>query len=228
MPSNFDSFCIGTGFFNILAELAKGLYTIVFCIYYTRKVRNPLKGIIVDHLAWTSHNKELHFVCLLVILLASFGLYFGGGIGLTPYGYCGIRFTNQSAFVEASLDLVFNIVLIIASSIFLRYIRKIENSHRLSKHYIKYYFCFLLTFCMNQLIFVICQFLVASTCTRERGANIFLNAKIMGNCSAVILPLFIFVIIISNESNRKVAMVQIFRNIARKCQKWREEKEKKR
>ena len=27
-----------------MAEIAKGVYTIAFCIYYTRKVKNPLKG----------------------------------------------------------------------------------------------------------------------------------------------------------------------------------------
>jgi hypothetical protein len=49
----------------------------------------------------------------------------GGGIGLTPYGYCGFRFTSQSAYVTPSIDLLFSIILIVASLIFLRYIRKI-------------------------------------------------------------------------------------------------------
>jgi len=48
MPDNYGNFCIGTAFIDMMAQIASGLYTLVFCIYYTRKVRNPLKGIFCD------------------------------------------------------------------------------------------------------------------------------------------------------------------------------------
>lgn len=103
---------------------------------------------------------------MLVVLLVTFGLYLGDIIGLTPYGFCGIEFSYSSAFVNPSLSIVYTVVLIVASIMFLRYIRKIETDNQQTKSYLKYYITFIVIFCLNQIILVVCSFIVSSTCTQ--------------------------------------------------------------
>ena len=81
----------------------------------------------------------MHFICILVIVAITLGLYLGILIvilgrllGPTPYGYCGLKFTSSSAFVigiliiyRGILSFIYTAILIIASIFFLKYIRKI-------------------------------------------------------------------------------------------------------
>lgn len=103
---------------------------------------------------------------MLVVLLVTFAIYLSGKIGLTPYGYCGIEFTQSSAFVNPAVSIAYTLVLILASVLFLRYIRKIETNNNQTKSYLKYYITFIVLFCFNQTILVVCSFIVSSTCTR--------------------------------------------------------------
>lgn len=43
VPESFGQFCDGTGFVNVMCQLADVVYNVVFCIYYVVKIRNPLK-----------------------------------------------------------------------------------------------------------------------------------------------------------------------------------------
>jgi hypothetical protein len=85
---------------------------------------------------------------------------------MTPYGYCGLRFTVSSAFIWGSISIVYTFVLIGVSITFLRYIAKIENKSNQTKSYLKYYICFLFLFCGNQLALAATSILVSYTCTQ--------------------------------------------------------------
>lgn len=128
---------------------------------------------------------------------------------MTPYGYCGYKFISQSAYITTSFNLFYVLILIVASSIFLRYITKIENKNYLTTGYIKYYFCFLIVFCVNQIFITISQFLVNYTCISEIKGGLFNVAKTTANCCASISPIFVFVIISTNGKNAKLAFLKI-------------------
>ena len=43
IPPNFLSFCLVTGTMHFIAEIGVMVYSTVFCLYYTCKIKNPLK-----------------------------------------------------------------------------------------------------------------------------------------------------------------------------------------
>ena len=48
----------------------------------------------------------------------------------------------------------------------------------------------------------------------------FNAARVVGTVSALTTPVFILVIVLSNEKNRKTTVVELFRRIVRKWRKW--------
>jgi hypothetical protein len=48
-----------------------------------------------------------------------------GGIGVTPYGYCGFKFSSLEAYITNGVSVGYVVFLIIGSAIFMRYISKI-------------------------------------------------------------------------------------------------------
>ena len=132
---------------------------------------------------------------------------------MTPYGYCGFFFNAQSGYINAGLTMGYVLILIIASGLFLRYITKIENKNFMTASYIRYYFCFLFFFCANQALLTIAHFMAVYTCINEVNQHIFNIAKATANCCASISPFFVFVIILSNGKNGKIAFFKAIKCI---------------
>ncbi len=44
VPDTFNNFCLITGTLRFSAEVGATVYNTVFCLYYTFKIKNPLKG----------------------------------------------------------------------------------------------------------------------------------------------------------------------------------------
>ncbi len=47
IPDNYTSFCLVTGTMHFIAEIGVMVYNTVFCLYYTCKIKNPLKSYIL-------------------------------------------------------------------------------------------------------------------------------------------------------------------------------------
>jgi hypothetical protein len=76
-------------------------------------------------------------------------------------------------------------------------------------------------FCLNQFGLAICEIMVSYTCSYQVDQPMFQGAKISGNVLTATLPLFILVIVLSNETNRKVTVLEIFRQAVSKYRLWR-------
>jgi hypothetical protein len=74
---------------------------------------------------------------------------------------------------------------------------------------------------------MLAHFLVAYTCSAEVNENLFDSAKLASNACEALSPIFIFIIILSNGKNRKLALLQFFRKIANRYRKWRISREHK-
>ena len=108
----------------------------------------------------------MHLICISIVFVITFALYLGKTLGMSPFGYCGLRFTVSSAFVWGSISIVYTFVLIAVSICFLRYIAKIENKSSQAKSYLKYYIFFLVLFCGNQLALASTSIVVSYSCTQ--------------------------------------------------------------
>ena len=78
-------------------------------MYYTCKIKNPLKCIsLYNCIAWVRENKEVHGLCLVLIILATIVINVSNQIGVSALG--SLLYIIRSLWVKSSQK--FNIPLI--------------------------------------------------------------------------------------------------------------------
>lgn len=78
-------------------------------MYYTCKIKNPLKCIsLCNCIAWVRENKEVHGLCLVLIILATIVINVSNQIGVSALG--SLLYIIRSLWVKSSQK--FNIPLI--------------------------------------------------------------------------------------------------------------------
>lgn len=77
---------------HFVVEIGVTIYNVVFCIYYTCKIKNPLK-------AWVRENKEVHGLCIVLIVLCTITIYVSNQIGVSVLGICGLKVDVVSIFL---------------------------------------------------------------------------------------------------------------------------------
>lgn len=78
-------------------------------MYYTCKIKNPLKCIYLSNcIAWVRENKEVHGLCLVLIVLATIVINVSNQIGVSALG--SLLYIIRSLWVEGSQK--FNIPII--------------------------------------------------------------------------------------------------------------------
>lgn len=91
-------------------------------------------------------------------------MYFTNAIGITIYGYCGVTFSMFSTYFLAISDLFYLVALITASVYFLKNVKNISVNNSVIKEFFKYYLLFLIVICVDQMIVVIGELMVAVSC----------------------------------------------------------------
>ena len=68
---------------------------------------------------------------------------------------------------------------------------------------------------------MICNFLVAYTCSAQTDEPLFNAAKIAANTCSCLSPLFILVIILSNGKNTKFPFLTLLRSLTKRYRLWK-------
>lgn len=137
--------------------------------------------------------------------------------GISVYGYCSIKFSSFSQYIQLLFTFVFIVVLITTSIIFLKYLQKISNKDLTFKKYFKYYFKFLIAFSSNQLMVIFSHAAIAFTCSLDKGQGLFNACLVLDKIAVVINPIFIFVVLINHPRFKKVVVIKIIQSIAKRC-----------
>ncbi len=137
--------------------------------------------------------------------------------GISVYGYCSIKFSSFSQYIQLLFTFVFIVVLITTSIIFLKYLQKISNKDLTFKKYFKYYFKFLIAFSCNQLMVIFSHAAIAFTCSLDKGQDLFNACLVLDKIAVVINPIFIFVVLINHPIFKKVVVIKIIQSIAKRC-----------
>lgn len=158
-----------------------------------------------------------------LILIATCILYYTNNIGISIYGFCGLKFSKFSQYTQTIFTMGFLISLIISSIIFLRYLKSVSKNDSTFRKYFVYYFKFLIIFSLNELVLVVTHILIAITCSSDMGLPVFNSSLIISKVNIIINPIFIFIILINHPHFKKVMLIKILQVIVHKWRKWRAE-----
>lgn len=116
-------------------------------------------------------------------------------------------------------------ILIGASVIFLKYIGIVSQSRDSASRFFRYYCCFLIVFCTNQLILTISHLLVASACRIQFDKGLFNIGRAAVDVCSSISPIFVLIVIISNPQFKKVMIVKVIRAIYGQYKTWKRKRQ---
>lgn len=147
-------------------------------------------------------------------------MYFASAIGITIYGYCGVTFSMFSTYFLALSDLLYLVALVSASVYFLKNVKSISANNSVIKEFFKYYLLFLIVICVNQLLVVIGEFIVAVACDQQKNLQLFQASKILVNVSSCTVSLFVLFIICCNPQFRRIMSLKLVSGLYNRYKKW--------
>lgn len=114
--------------------------------------------------AWTKEHKEVHILCLIIAVVATIIVYVAEDIGVSALGICGLKVSKVSFFIEVSISLLYMVILVLSSVMFLKYLKKLAKIDPKARIFFKYFLIYTILISANYLLQTISLAVLTADC----------------------------------------------------------------
>lgn len=149
----------------------------------------------LNDLAWTKENREMHGLCIVLATLITGLLYLLDEVGVGMLGICALKVSHLTFFLELGLSIFYFIILVCTSAIFLKYIRKISKYDHRTQQFFKYYLIYTIVISITYLSLSIVISIMVADCYIGVSLNAQLIAMTIINGIVICLPIINTIIV---------------------------------
>ena len=104
------------------------------------------------HSAWAKEHKEVHILCIIIASISTIIVYLADEIGVSVLGVCGLMVSKGSFLIELALRIMYTIILVLSSVLFLKYLKKIGKFDPKARSFFKYFLVYTILVSANYLL----------------------------------------------------------------------------
>ena len=131
-------------------------------------------------------------------------------IGISTLGLCGFKMGTGLIFLDFAMTLVYFVVMVTCSIMFLKYLKSASKLDNNTKIYFKFYFRYLIISALAKLIGLISLVIVTIKCLINSSDGVFVTFCITCNLSRLILPLIVFIITMTHPDAKLSSFFRFF------------------
>ena len=167
------------------------------CIMWSRlKILSNVKSALIA--AWIKDNREIHIVCLFLVVVSTIIFYLTDLIGISVLGVCGYKIGSGVIFLDVLLTSSFFVVMFISSIFFIKYLRSISRQDTSNKMYFRFYFKYLILSSIIHLLGIISLFVATIKCLKNQVDSDLETFAIICNITRLLSPVMVFLVILGH------------------------------
>ena len=105
-----------------------------------------------NYTAWAKEHWEVHLFCVVLAILATIVAYLAEQIGVSVLGVCGLKVSKASFFIQLSISLLYLVILVLSSVLFLKYLKKLGKLEPKPRIFFKYFLVYTILISLNYLL----------------------------------------------------------------------------